>query len=508
MWKSGPPRLPQGLQFLVGWSREDLIEVMARFRSFPKLSVQAGDLAYLLGRQLSEQEARDIFASMGAQSHGSLDFLSIVLPLVVMSNQSYISKVTFLFSIADLNASGSINRPEFYIGVRSLFKGMARFCPASAPPCGGGLEKAANAVFDRIDVNQSGLVELEEMLVYAYRSKGLRELVAPFPCQDQRDFEGLIRFARGNPQQERRINQKVDMHAKGLRKQIMLTPDPACVAGSPATWLTRRTKQRERPWILSAVVTKPRVYVMWWFFNKLKKGSQIQRSGLLELINDPRRLDEVLSHGAAELRPAELIHQSDTMAELKVVSYIKTHLCAASSVQRLKEQAKEEGLSLRALLSTMWLNVPEREINQGLKWCRQFQALAALKELLRPVQSDDVDPFQGPENEALHLNLTEDDVQALFDVIDQDGNGNLSITELVALGNLSGAEAKHLEKVWDRDRSGELSQEELLASIHGRSRELRGSIKGVFAASLLISGGLVPRAPPKPDGQFVRAVCC
>jgi len=374
-------------------------------------------------------------------------------------------------------------------------------------PSGGGLEKASHAVFDKIDANQSGLVELEEVLVYAYRSKGLRELVAPFPNQDQRDFEGLIHFAGGNARQERRIGQKVDMHAKGLRKQIMLTPDPTCAAGSPATWLPRRRKPRERPWMDFAVVTKQRVYVMWSFFNRLKKGSQVQRSDLLELVIDPRRLDDILSGCAAQFRVAELFHHSDTVSELKVVSYIKTHICAASSVQRLKEHTEEEGLSLHALLSAMWFNVSEREINQGLKWCRQFQALAALKELLKPVESNEVDPFLDPEK-ALRLNLTEDDVQALFDVVDQDGNGNLSITELVALGNLSGAEAKHLEKVWDRDRNGELSQEELLASIQGMNRVLRGSIKGVFTASLLTTGGRIPRAPPKPPGQFVRAICC
>jgi len=429
--------------------------------------------------------------------------------MVVMSNQSYISKVSFLFSLADWNGSGAIDRPEFSIGAQSLFKGLARFSPTNASLSGVDWERAASAAFDKIDVNRSGVVELEEMLSFASRSRALRELVAPFPGQDQKDVEGLVQFAGSNAQQERRLSQKLDLHARGLRRPISVTPEPTCVAGAPATWLARKGKERERPWMVSAAVTKPRVYVMWWLFNQLKKGSQVHCGDLFDLIVRPILFEDRLKQGASELRPKAIIHEVDTMTELKVVLYLKAHLCTSASMQRLKEQAVEDCLSLRALLSSLWYNVPERVLAQGLTWCREFQALAALKELLKQLQGADVDPFHDPDKKAVVLNLTDDDVQALFDVVDQDGSGTLSIMELVNFGNLSGAEVKHLEKVWDKDRNGELSQAELLASIHGMSmsRAVRGSIKGIFAASMMARGGITPTAPPKPDGQFVRAMC-
>ena len=54
---------------------------------------------------------------------GLLDFRSIIGPMTVMSQQHYISRVTFLFSIYDMDGDGYLNLSEVVIAVRSIFRG-------------------------------------------------------------------------------------------------------------------------------------------------------------------------------------------------------------------------------------------------------------------------------------------------------------------------------------------------------------------------------------------------
>jgi len=481
MWKNGAPRQAEALQKLTRWKREELIEMMTRFRSFPSLAVQPCDLACLLGRQTSEREAAELFQAMGIKAKGSTDFLSIVMPMVVISDQSFISKVTFLFSITDFNCSGTVNRPEFYIGMRSLFKGLARFCPTASPPSGTDLEKATNRVFDKIDGDKSGLVELEEILVFAYRSKGLRDLFAPFVGQDRRDFEELICFAGNNDGHVKRMNHQIEIEARGLKKQIMLTPDPV---SKGTKGVVRRRANHERPWLEAGVMTKPRVYVIWWAFAELQKDAQVNCNDLLQLALDTRRLKDLLTKGANTLRHEGFLHSTDSAAEQKVIAYVQTHLTALPALQKLREQGPQAGLSMRAILAMFWGNVPEREISQCLKWCRSFQAMSALRELLKPTSSHVSDPNYDPEVDDVVLNVSEDDVAALFEIIDEDGNGKLCKNELVRLGQLTEEEATHLGRICDQDGDGELTHGDFVAIIKGMREEISRKMKGLFHDSL------------------------
>lgn len=502
MWKDGAPRMPSALQVLAGWGREDLAEAIVRFRSSPTLAVYPCDLAHILGKQFTEKGTAELYSALGIRSTQQVDFLSMILPMVVMSDQSYISKVTFLFSIADFNSSGTINRPEFYIALRSLFKGLSRFFPSALPPSGASLEKATNRVFDKIDEDRSGLVDLEEILVFAYRSKGLRDIMAPFPGQDSRDFEELCTFAGGNSAHEKSRAQNLQLEEQGLRKKLMLTPDPA---PQGATKPGPAKKKPRRPCQEPAIITKPRVYVMWSVFNALQTGAQVKCGILLDFIKADKKLTAALERGAGCLRDEGLLFNDES--KQGIVSYVKAHLTSASSTQKLKERPADEQISMRALLSMLWTNVPEREINQSLRWCRNFQAIAAIRELLKPTKSAMVDPDYDPERDAVSLQVTEDDVQALFDVIDLDGNGKLSVQELIKIGRLSPEEATQMSSLWDRDRDGLLTPSDFLQIIRSLGEVVNREMKSLYHASLQSSAqGSTARAPPTESQGLVQGV--
>merc|ERR1712217_742818 len=104
--------------------------------------------------------------------------------MVLMSDQHYVSRGSMLFSMFDFNSSGSVNRAEFFIAVRSLLRGLSCFFKLT-PPTKEDMEKLTFEVFDKMDEDKSDLILLGESLTYIYRSKEFRMLTGLFVSRNR-----------------------------------------------------------------------------------------------------------------------------------------------------------------------------------------------------------------------------------------------------------------------------------------------------------------------------------
>merc|ERR1719327_1037390 len=111
-----------------------------------------------------------------------------------MSDQHFISKVSFFFSIYDFNGSGSINRPEFFISMKTMFSGLSRIFADANTPSMIQLEESTVEVFDNMDKDRSGHATLDEVLTWAYRSRPLQHVLSPFTSKSTEMFEEPISF--------------------------------------------------------------------------------------------------------------------------------------------------------------------------------------------------------------------------------------------------------------------------------------------------------------------------
>jgi len=209
--------LKSPLASLQGWSREHLLDLTFEFRQLPSMSVTLDKFCQLLHLNAGTQ-AEDAF-HLCVPKNDCVNFLSVLAPMVVTSNQQYISKASFLFSIFDLNSDGMVNRAEFFIAMRMLVVGTANFYMGAQALDPQSLEKLTNEVFDRIDDDCSGSIDLGEALAFAYRSKALLRLFLPFPPVDTRIFEYLVVFNGQSTFMQTAVDRATDHETKTVLKK-------------------------------------------------------------------------------------------------------------------------------------------------------------------------------------------------------------------------------------------------------------------------------------------------
>lgn len=505
MWATGPPEMAEPLAPLRGWTRDGLIAAMQRFRSQPNMAISLGTFWRVLDCFATVAEAERAFEIFGARRSGHVDFLSVLLPMVVVSQQKYISRVTFLFSVIDFNSSGSITRSELYIGLRALCRGLQHFFVTSSPASGGELEKASNSAFGMMDEDGSGLVSLEEILTFAYRSKALRNMMAPFPSADCGTFEELIVF-HSSTQQERKEEERESSEG-ALTWKLRTTPDPLSAIRAPRKRHVGRplTKPSERRWTRPPEVTRPHAFLAWAVFHSVEQDALVSLRELLELLKHGNaRLLKVLEDSAKQLEDEGRLEEHRRDGAKQVLDYTYFHLCAGSTLQNLLEQGDEQ-ISLRAYFAAVWDKASEREISRCLKWCKHFQAMAALQQLLKPTDSHMVNSKYDPIRDKANLRVSEADIDALFEVMDQDGDGRLTVKEMLQMGCITERDAKQLFQLWDGDRDGHLTKGELMSIVVGINQVVHHQLKRMFASTLQDSVRL-PLIAPRPRCGTVGVV--
>jgi len=329
-------------------------------------------------------------------------------------------------------------------------------------------------VFVANDKDKSGELELEEILNVGYRSKGLRMLLSPFPVQDHRVFESLIHFSGRDRGRERLREDQMNKVENTMRSKLLMSPDPVVTKSSKPS--------RQRPWRDPAVVSKPRAFMIWALFAEMATENTVSAKELVDLLQNRTDTKEMMERAHAR----GLEGSSGAIAEdakSKLIESMMTHLLHRGFLDRLSACGQDERLSFRALTSMLWPTVPDKDITACLKWARQFQAFRMLRELTKTKDSALTNADYDPNRDGVKLDVTRDDVEALFEVLDVNGDGTLTVDELTRSGVVSVEEASRLMELWDRDRNDELQKGEIMSIIWGMNQVVRRQLKGMFAAN-------------------------
>lgn len=192
----GIPQMCKAVEPLASWSRSDLIDAYQHY------------LDYCEGPSMDRHEFTDVFqcftdivtadAAFKAlkPKKGRVDANTIFAAAVATSNQSFISKVSLIFSIFDVNSDGILGKAEFTAALRSLLNGLKLFYTDAIMPGDAELEVAIDQCFVRIDCDRSGSLTLGEFVVYSYRNRELQEMLETVPTEDYGIFEDSVPFQR------------------------------------------------------------------------------------------------------------------------------------------------------------------------------------------------------------------------------------------------------------------------------------------------------------------------
>mmetsp|Transcript_3014 Transcript_3014/g.7312 ORF Transcript_3014/g.7312 Transcript_3014/m.7312 type:complete len:507 (+) Transcript_3014:214-1734(+) len=487
LWQGKDPVLPQELQCLNDWPRERLMAAMNRFRSQSAIAVRQAGLVSLLALN-GVDECERIWQKLGIPHEGSVDFLSIIMPMVVISEMHYISKVTFLFSICDFNAAGTIKRSEFFIGLRAIVKGLQRFFDSCGKISAEMMEAATSEIFKKIDVDHSGVLELEEIVTFGYRSRGLRTMLCPFPSGDVRQYEELTYFGGTNRKRELERASQLERAERHLQNKLKITPDPGGCGRRPKGISATR---KDKPWREPTIITKPRSYIAFSVYMQVAENGSVSAGNLRKHIGNRKNLLAALEQAYDHLQEQPWAGKTDGELRTRTCSNMSTYL--ETAVAELQPLSEDEQVSMHRFLCLMWPRVSDKEVYTGFTFCRQFQAMATLEELLRASESALTNSEYEPGKHGPDLDVDQDDIQALFEALDVNKDGKLSVEELTAEGAISAEEAEKLLRLWDRDFTGQLNKGEILNIVYGINQVVQRQLKNAFAMS--IHGTHNPQVP-------------
>lgn len=512
------------LTLLQGWSRQDLRCSFDAFTSMGGHAVNSRQFGQLV-RISHFSQSKEIFDYLLGPDieRGLLDFWSVIGPMVIMSGQHYISRVTFLFSIYDMDGDGSLNLSEVVIAVRSIFRGMSHFFPKASLPERSRLEQLAQEMFERFDKNSSGNVTIEEMVTYAYRSEGLLRLCEPFPAHEKHIYEEPIRFHHTSKPS------KVPAKAAGGSKPSRPRMDPPSHGQTFHADSSRNTY--DKPWQRAHHdgLTKAHAWVAWISFRTLATKANphlIDGRDLAQLICRGRPRVFPLIYAAVEESKgaADRVEQTDELYASRIVMSVSQALLAKDILERLQqlmETPEVKGASppghfqLSKFLALLWPRASETAIQSCLRWCGVFHAHQVLVQLLKEKRASlrqsrlyrgsfavEAESQSGRRPVALLDHLDHADLKILFDALDMDGNGKLSARELCLQGGLSAKEAQRLLRIWDQDTDGELTPMELGGVVQAMDSALKQQVKGMFASPRHPASAA---PPPPPSGRRRRS---
>jgi len=436
----------QQVAHLKAWSRKDLIEAVADFRMLPGITVNLVEFRDVL-KWLSRTLAEGAFV-LWRPKDGKIDFMQVIGPMVFMSDEHFVSRASLLFSILDFNSSGTVNRAEFGIGLRSMILGFTRIARNFVAPPVNELEDMANAVFRQLDQDQSGFITMGEFIAYAYRSRDFRGLCSPFPSVQDSVMEEQVYFA--GRKSTARVTSGLE---KKLYNRLRITPDDE----EQSAQRLHKAKEREkkRPWRIPAAITRTHAWLLLHVFNHMANDRRtIPAKDLLQRLGAHMQLkgdvDALVQRGFEDGRAPE--------DAWRVVRHFYGHLASDQTLERAQSLYDENctSISLRAFCCILWPQLKEVDVERCMKWCKHMKASTALREVAKAVNDQD-------------FVFDAEDIAEIFEVLDTDGDGNLSYDELCSQGFMDRALATRVVNRMDSDRSGFISKQEmgsLLQQLH------------------------------------------
>lgn len=480
----GTPQAKPELIPLLGWSREDLTEAFQSYCMQSSISVNAGIFGKILRLEAGSPEEEAAFNVLRPKKD-RVDMLSVFGAMTACSNQRLISRVSFFFSIFDLDGSGSVNRAEFFIATRALMHGIACFFDHAVMPTKRELEDMASDVFEDIDVDGSGCICLGELLNYAYRSGGLKTFLEPFPAQDKRLLEAPVSFARDSSEDFKdtcidrlsEIEAKLEVVPGSTRSAKPLGRKRCSIANGRQ--LTQSTSGKSavtksgRPKTFSRAHT----WFMYQVFVRMAGGglpTVIPCESVKKMLDNHEIVEgfikEVAVAAGKIFSPGQAAgaKASDADDLAKLIAHLHKIFRDRSAIIKL-DGLGEGCVTLRAFFCVILISLSAGEIETCLKWCHGFRAHDVLAEYLQ----------KGNVN-----SLHNEDVNLILQALDQDGNGVLTADELQVCGGLSQEQAEHLLERLDKDGDGELSIDEVQGMLLTVDASLRSSFQEAFEGHL------------------------
>lgn len=431
----------------------------------------------------SPDHARQAFAALNPSKKGCVDACTVFAAMAAVSDQCFISRMSLLFSIFDLDGNGTLNKAELYIGMRSLFIGLHAFYGNTELPTKAELEEAVNEVFAQIDYDKSGSLTIGEFLVFAYRCRPLQEMIAKLEFENQEVHENVVPFnrfgatgeetSRVSPRPSLFIDEPGGLPGASQQRQSSVRTSTAAGRRQSRNGAMKPSSMRST---VPSDMTKAKAWLLWKFFEKLAIGEDtIEADDLRNVLKDDKAAKaqlvgiteqakltgEPVAAGEGAKEDAEHVRIRgigvlDFAREVEELSKIMLRALQAGESQNRLALLGSCPVSLRSFLCvTLPLSPPHVEACIG--WCISFKAA----EVLKAVFSDKVP--------------REKDLELLFKVLDADQNNSLALDELVEMGHIPKEQAEEFFKGMDRNGSGDIDMAELKK--HVASKALKTSLR-------------------------------
>ncbi|CAL1144587.1 unnamed protein product [Cladocopium goreaui] len=217
------------------------------------------------------------------------------------------------------------------------------------------------------------------------------------------------------------------------------------------------------------------LYLFWQLAGGAKQFSQVP------LISRSELLKSLQPRGPVILALRQRIHKLEgEIAEMtsKAEDKMLTRL-TSNEVYRKLQAMKEEEISQEIFIPVVFPGIKRFDLKFVLGCFRRFWAQEGLSNILHLVSEEKKDP-----KGRLKVEIPVVDLKNVFDVLDEDDDGTISIKEMVQQGALEVKDALYLSELLDKGQDGEVSLAELMNLVVGTSGEVSESLKGLFAARM------------------------
>ncbi|CAE7517636.1 TRO, partial [Symbiodinium sp. CCMP2456] len=146
-----------------------------------------------------------------------------------------------------------------------------------------------------------------------------------------------------------------------------------------------------------------------------------------------------------------------------------------------KIESSEDTVTQEMFVRMIWPKIRSFDLKYVLGCFRRFFAQEALSRILSSVTK------AHKAGQRAEVGMSAGDLRWVFDVLDEDDDGTLSVREMVQLGALEVEDAVLLTEHLDKDEEGEVSLKELMSLVGGFvGDDFSDSLKGMYASSSMV----------------------
>lgn len=460
----------QELHFFKRWSFEELRATFEQFLAMESFTLNLHEFWKIFDFP-SRRDAEAAFKFFNPRQ-GRVDFMTIMCPMIILSDMSRISKVSFLFSMVDFDGSGLVSHPEFCILLEGLVKGLAKFFKEMKPVKVVQIEQCAKVVFQELDKDNSKYIDIHEMTAFAYRSREINMLMTPFHGKDKRLFEDAIPF---RALKDGQIKKWVEQKQSKFEDTCSARAPKIKVDGEPARRRNARSGlKNKRPWRKPTSVTPAAARILWLVFSSLDDDNDnvVGLDVIQEALEWGGKIHEWRRHYRVEddNDPDDLHFEGKSNMD---AVHLFNRLNSPEFLERVQEA--KDSVSLQGFTVMTWPRINASEVRCVIAWMQKFKAEQVLTDIFKSVQTG-----------VTEEDLTTDDIKYLFQCMDVNKDGVLSVQEMIADEVLSEQEAQKVIYALDYNNNGKLTLQETMQVVLGKDVAVGAfadGLKAGFAAA-------------------------